>query len=116
MYCKYCGKEVAEDSSYCTFCGKKISDEEDANTSTKVGLKERFTCLPKWHQIAIIIYLIWLFGWVGILIKNLDSWEYGDFYEQNVLPFFLYTILGPFVIVSSIYIYKLLKSNNNHTS
>ena len=26
MYCKYCGKEIANDSVFCQFCGKKLND------------------------------------------------------------------------------------------
>lgn len=115
MYCRYCGKEIAEDSSFCKFCGKKVSDEENANSSlTKVGLKERFTRLSKWYQIAIIVYGIWLLVWICVLLGNYRP-GYG-FVHNYVLSFFLGTIVSPFVIASSIYIYKLLKSSNNHTS
>ena len=26
MYCKYCGKEISDDSVFCQFCGKKMND------------------------------------------------------------------------------------------
>lgn len=26
MYCKYCGKEISDDSVFCQFCGKKVND------------------------------------------------------------------------------------------
>ena len=26
MYCKYCGKEIAKDSSFCCFCGKSLEE------------------------------------------------------------------------------------------
>ena len=26
MYCKYCGKEISDDSVFCQFCGKKLND------------------------------------------------------------------------------------------
>lgn len=114
MYCRYCGKEIAEDSSFCKFCGKKVSDEENANpTLPKVGLKKRFTCLSKWYQIAIIVYVIWLLVWISVLLGN--NWK-TYFVANYVLPFFLCTIVLPFVIASSIYIFKLLKNNHFHTS
>ncbi len=28
MFCRYCGKEVAEDSKFCTYCGKMIVDRD----------------------------------------------------------------------------------------
>lgn len=107
MYCKHCGKLIDEDSSFCKHCGRKLSDGERSHSSTtKVGLKEKFTSLPQKYQIAMIVYAIWLLGWICVLIGNLDE---RHFAEQYVLPFFLFTILFPFVIVSSIYIYILRK-------
>ena len=76
---------------------------------TKVGLKEKFTSLSQKYQIVIIIYTIWLLGWVCVLIGNSNE---RHFAKNYVLPFFLSTILFPFIIVSSIYIYKLRKSKN----
>ncbi len=35
MYCKYCGKEIANDSSYCKYCGGKLFDEELDNDELK---------------------------------------------------------------------------------
>lgn len=110
MYCKYCGKQIADDSSFCNYCGRKISDGESTDPSpAKVGLIERFTSLPQRYQIAIIIYTIWLLGWVCNLIGNSNN---RHFAEQFVLPFFLFTILFPFIIVSSIYIYRLRKNKS----
>ena len=107
MYCKHCGKLIDEDSSFCKYCGRRLSDGERSRSSTtKVGLKEKFTYLPQKYQIAMIVYAILLLGWICVLIGNSDE---RHFAEQYVLPFFLFTILIPFVIVSSIYIYKLRK-------
>ena len=107
MYCKHCGKLIDEDSSFCKHCGRKLSDGERSHSSTtKVGLKEKFTSLPQKYQIAMIVYAIWLLGWICVLIGNLDERHFAG---QYVLPFFLFTILFPFVIVSSIYIYILRK-------
>ena len=27
MYCKHCGKQIADDSSFCQYCGEKVIDE-----------------------------------------------------------------------------------------
>nr|MCR5419493.1 zinc-ribbon domain-containing protein [Lachnospiraceae bacterium] len=29
MFCKYCGKEIADESTFCKFCGKMLSDTND---------------------------------------------------------------------------------------
>lgn len=26
MYCKYCGKEISEDSRFCNYCGKALQE------------------------------------------------------------------------------------------
>lgn len=110
MYCKYCGKEIADDSSFCKYCGGNLSDGEYTYfMPTKVGIKEKFTSLSPRYQIAIIIYTIWLLGWVCVLIGNSNDRHFAELY---VLPFFLFTILFPFIIVSSIYIYRLRKNKN----
>ena len=28
MYCKHCGKEIADDSSFCKYCGKQLVDKK----------------------------------------------------------------------------------------
>ena len=38
MYCKHCGKQIADDSSFCQYCGEKVIDE--------LLLSENSTILP----------------------------------------------------------------------
>ena len=38
MYCKHCGKQIADDSSFCQYCGEKVIDE--------LFLSENSTILP----------------------------------------------------------------------
>ena len=33
MYCKYCGKEIADDSSFCRYCGGKVLEESEKHMS-----------------------------------------------------------------------------------
>ena len=115
MYCKYCGKQIAEDSFFCKYCGEKVSDGERTNPSqSKVSIKEKFATLPQKYQIAIISYIIWFLVWVCVLIGN--SYD-RRFIENYVLSFIMFTILFPFIIVSSIYIYKLRnKKNISHSN
>ena len=28
MYCRYCGKQIADDSKYCNYCGKCLDHVE----------------------------------------------------------------------------------------
>ena len=52
MYCKYCGKEIADDSTFCKYCGK-------AQDNTQKGLVNK----PFW-----IVYIIWTLANLYLLI------------------------------------------------
>ena len=32
MYCKFCGKELEENSKFCNYCGKQLESKADPNT------------------------------------------------------------------------------------
>ena len=40
MFCRYCGKAIAEDSDFCTYCGRFISD----NSNIAVSLEKKKPC------------------------------------------------------------------------
>ena len=41
MFCKHCGKEIADDSKFCAFCGTNIEEKasEPVTPTVNVGLK-----------------------------------------------------------------------------
>ena len=44
MYCKYCGKQIADDSRFCQHCGEKIevvleSSKNDSETDSNDSVK-----------------------------------------------------------------------------
>lgn len=109
MFCKYCGKQIDDDSSYCKYCGRNLLESDTKNHSVSGGgIKEKFTLLPRSYQISILLYIVWLLGWLCVLIGNSDD---NHFSERIVLPFFLFTVLIPFAIVSLVYIHNLYKRN-----
>ena len=92
MYCKHCGKQIADDSVYCQHCGGKqdadlpsetISnvDSEKDKVINKVELKHTFgkkefsLFSSKYHKYWII-YAIWVF--INIII-----WNMGDGYVKH---------------------------------
>ena len=97
MYCKYCGKEIEDNSSFCNHCGKPLGNNQKA-----------FTNKPVW-----IIYLIWAFANLYLLMGTKEeycaelfypftkyygggySWEkdYYDFSEFIVYVFIIPAIL-----------------------
>lgn len=52
MYCKHCGKEIADDSKFCQHCGGKLS-EEPARSS-------RWNDFMVRHKKLSYAYLMWL--------------------------------------------------------
>ena len=110
MFCKYCGKQIEEDSFFCKYCGKDVTEgKHQYHSSNNASLKKKFTSLPQGWQIGIIVYTIWFLGWVCFLIGNSDRYDFGTDY---VVPFFLFTILFPFIGLSSLYLYHLKKNTN----
>lgn len=103
MYCKYCGKEIEEDSYFCKYCGKNI--EKIGYTSNKNYVK-KFTSLSIKTQIVIIFYCLWFVGFLSFVLFDYD-YEYG--YSYNIALFFLWVIFIPCIIFSLWYIVKLIK-------
>ncbi len=76
MYCKHCGKQIADDSVYCQFCGSK-QDIDDASKSDRQNVKVELegelktTFSPKFPELTglqnfcknniaiLLIYGIW---------------------------------------------------------
>lgn len=67
MYCKFCGKEISDDSVFCQYCGKRLIERTDRQLNSCPF--QRFKSLSKRWQIAIMLYLLWfLFSiclWIG---------------------------------------------------
>lgn len=42
MYCKYCGKEISDDSAFCKHCGKSVSDVTSHVRATDVPSPKQF--------------------------------------------------------------------------
>ena len=114
MYCKFCGKQIEDDSLFCKFCGKKVSSRSISNPSSKmINILDGFKALSKSYQVSIILYSIWFLGWICFLIANADERHFG---ENCLLPFFLFTVLFPFVGICSIYLYRLTKKKHRNES
>ena len=70
MYCKYCGKEIADDSKYCSNCGKAL------NGSLTTELRSK--CHGIWSKLLenkklSYIYSLWLtLNFALLLLGNND--------------------------------------------
>lgn len=52
MYCKHCGKEIADDSAFCQYCGNKQDGSQSVSVHTLVAFWNK-------HKIAISVWFAW---------------------------------------------------------
>jgi len=41
MFCKYCGKEITDDSRFCKFCGNLIEEQDCVTTNDEPTIENR---------------------------------------------------------------------------
>ena len=126
MYCRYCGKELPNDSNFCPNCGKKQKE------GSPFGLFERckFSELIVAHKKTAYCYAVWFLINLGLFIFSnqsnsddfypfnnslgnvLDGWSYrvNILYVNNYdySEFFFYTVLFPLAIIGLIKCYPYL--------
>lgn len=125
MYCRYCGKELPNDSKFCPNCGKKQKNESSVRkTSLEHLLKE--------HKKLSYAYLVWLLLHLTLFFNSTKNYPNGfypwnkpisdlfgdDSYyhfslldEYNVYDFsefFFYTIVFPIVIIGIIRLFPMI--------
>ena len=108
MFCRYCGKEIEEDSCFCKYCGKNI---EKQVILLKKNHVKKFEDLSFKYRIIIIIYGLWFVGFLTSILFNGYYYDDGDiFFDYELIAlFFLWVIFIPYVIFSLWYIWKLIK-------
>ncbi len=47
MFCRYCGKSIAEDSDFCTYCGKSLFEKLNDTSTEKMTTSISAPCKPK---------------------------------------------------------------------
>lgn len=85
MYCRYCGKELPNDSNFCHNCGKKVKDSitlESVKTS-------KFVEFMRVHKKALYLYFSWLLLNVCLLIFAIPKGtnQNGSIYRADFYPF-----------------------------
>lgn len=127
MYCRFCGKELPNDSNFCPNCGKKQKNE----SSEKKSSLENFL---KEHKKLSYAYFVWLllhltlflsstknspdgfYPWnrsISYLLGGGSHYYFSLLDEYNVYDFsefFFYTIVFPIVIFGIIRLYPMVLS------
>ncbi len=94
MYCRYCGKELPEDSNFCPNCGKKQKEDSKVGPNISFGILSYI----KEHKRVFYILLAWFLLHTTLYISS----EKYDSCDDQFYPFDL-----PFsdVIQGGIYVY-----------
>jgi predicted nucleic acid-binding Zn ribbon protein len=71
MYCKHCGKVIADDSKFCQYCGA-LQEVEHHNILTK------FNNLSYKAKLLLVVYGMWVLLNLYLLIAGGDY--HGDFF------------------------------------
>ena len=60
MYCKHCGKEIADDSKFCQHCGGKQLESEVRGNEAPFGkiVSKLFSNINKKYLYAYIIWVV----------------------------------------------------------
>lgn len=108
MYCKYCGKEIAEDAAFCQYCGSNLQGQQKGKVN--VSLLTRFQSLSKGWQIAIMVYIVWFFAGMCVLIGMAPYGRLGDYEFSEVFwPVFLAVIGVPIIVLFVWYYFARLR-------
>ena len=136
MFCKYCGKQIAEDSIFCKFCGRKqdngesIYSDQPTADYTRMNKKSHdfLSSIFKWYKklskkqkIVFYVFAAWFLihlflltlgegvnGFFPFAVVH-NNIYYSNFYAPcyDISEFVFYVVLLPFLIFI---IYKFIKT------
>ncbi len=136
MYCKYCGKVIADDSKFCQHCGGKQDSAIDSETNEKSTTEEKKTNnkvieIPtiktnlsdktKWllfgYAIWFVFNLYWLFtgdksGYAAQYFQPFADVPYGSDSYYDISEFIVYVVGVPLLIWGAIMIGRRFKEKN----
>jgi len=110
MYCKFCGKEIDQDSLFCKHCGTNLSSDVSSSKDSLKGLsslKSWFTSLSKGKQICMMIYFLWF--WIAFVICSSED----DFIV--LFPILVIIIPAALLMLWYAYTHKWFKIDKNTT-
>lgn len=119
MYCKYCGKQIDENSQYCKFCGKKLVETQKVSiefTKPNIDIHTQLNKVQSvWNLIRnhkkikhyiLAVFVGVLFGIFSIGI-SLSVFE-GSQHERSIALSIAFIV----TIIVSIYVYWQVKDDS----
>ena len=140
MYCKHCGKEIADDSKFCQHCGGSQSTEipipkanSEQKTETKKEskvieiptIKTNFSERTKWIILAYSTWFIFNLYWLLAGDKSGSASEYFQPFSKkmsssmsyyDITEFIVYVVGVPLAIWGVPMIIKKLKETSQNTT
>lgn len=89
MFCKNCGKQIAEGTVFCPECGTELSGQ--ANTAEAGQTSE-----PESKAMGIVAYL---FGWIGLIIAACAGNREDEFTKFHINQALMIDICSLIVII-----------------
>ena len=91
MYCKYCGKQIDDDSVFCQYCGKSLSGIIQSSNHLKSFIKR--------HFVFSILLIIWCL--IVTIIASSSSYSKDFDFSEALSLFFSFTLTA--VIIAFLY-------------
>lgn len=104
MYCRYCGRNIAEDSEFCTYCGKSIRDNSNINYTTQEIIRDVKPNAPRTSFAAHL----------PLIVNTLCYIALGTFLFFNIkmAPFYGWWKVLAYIIEAAIAICLTVLTNN----
>ena len=97
MYCKHCGKEIADDSVFCQYCGGQLQEQEKKKPNG--SLLNRFQSLSKGWQITIMTYVVWFLLCLCLWLAGVwyDWFDDRDGWITEIIAVLLIPVIALFI-------------------
>ena len=101
MYCRICGKKIADDSSFCSFCGTEVfhTNKEEIK---HLSIFDKFKAMSKGYQLFTIIWILDILIFLSIAAM---SSRHGEQWGYLVI----FGLIIPNVLLCSKYLYILFR-------
>lgn len=92
MFCRYCGKTIADDSDFCTYCGKSLSTSASPAKSTQIEMPQKKYIHTKLdsYMVAICYLALGIFLFFNIKMAPFyGGWKFLAYIVEAAIAIFL---------------------------